>query len=110
MVPSYSGKSPYLLMTKYNNYLEGGGNGLNKIAVLDPDATETDPVTGASVMREVLTIAGVTPDGAPPASERVVHQFRGRRPSYQIHSGWKRGRETVPLGSGHEHVLSESSS
>jgi hypothetical protein len=67
MVPSYSGASPYLLMTKYNNYLEGGGNGLNKIAVLDPNAIETDPVTGASVMREVLTVAGVTPDGAPPA-------------------------------------------
>jgi hypothetical protein len=67
MVPSYSGKSFYLLMTKYNNYTQGGGNGLNKIAVLDPNATETDPVTGALVMREVLTMAGVTPDGAPPA-------------------------------------------
>jgi hypothetical protein len=67
MVPAYTGKSLYLLMTKYNNYAEGGGNGLNKIAVLDPDATETDPVTGASVMREVLTVAGVTPDGAAPA-------------------------------------------
>ncbi len=66
MVPSYRGKSLYLLMTKYNNYAEGGGNGLNKIAVLDPNSTETDPVTGASVMQEVLTMTGVTPDGAAP--------------------------------------------
>ena len=69
MAPSYSGTSLYLLMTKYNNYAEGGGNGLNKIAVLDPNSTETDPVTGASVMREVLTMTGVTPEGAAPGVE-----------------------------------------
>lgn len=63
MVPSYTGSSPYLLMTKYNDYYGiGGGTGLNKMAVLDPDATETDPVTGATVMKEVLTILGPTPD------------------------------------------------
>jgi hypothetical protein len=32
------------------------------VAILDPDATETDPVSGATVMNEVITIAGVTPD------------------------------------------------
>jgi len=62
IVPSYTGSSAYLLLTKYNNYAETGGNGVNKIAVLDPNATETDSVTGATVMYEVLTIAGVTPD------------------------------------------------
>jgi hypothetical protein len=67
MVPSYAGSSTYLLMTKYNNYAEAGGDGLNRIAVLDPNGTETDPVTGATVMREVLTIAGPTPDGSAPA-------------------------------------------
>jgi uncharacterized repeat protein (TIGR01451 family) len=64
MVPSYHGTSSYLIMTKYNNYADPGlgGDGVNKIAILDPNATETDPITGATVMNEVLTIAGVTPD------------------------------------------------
>src|SRR5439155_19543840 len=35
--------------------------------VLDPDGAETDVVTGVTVMREVLSIAGLTPDGSPPA-------------------------------------------
>jgi hypothetical protein len=61
MVPSYVGTSAHLLMTKYNNYIGiGTGNGQNKIAVLDPGATETDPVTGVTVMKEVLTILGPT--------------------------------------------------
>jgi hypothetical protein len=62
MVPSYTGSSPYLLMTKYNNYKDLGGDGVNKLAVLDPNSMMDDPVTGACVMQEVLTIAGVTPD------------------------------------------------
>ena len=62
MVPSYRGSSSYLLMTKYNNYVEAGGDGVNKIAVLDPHASMTDPISGVTVMKEVLTIAGPTPD------------------------------------------------
>jgi len=63
MVPSYHGSSSYLLMTKYNNYAGSpGGNGVNKIAVLDPESSETDPISGQTVMNEVLTIAGPTPD------------------------------------------------
>jgi hypothetical protein len=62
-VPSYAGPSSYLLLTKYNNYAGvGSGDGVNKIAVLDPNTSMIDPVTGATVMDEVLTIAGVTPD------------------------------------------------
>ena len=63
-VPSYHGHSSYLLMTKYNNYADPplNGDGVNKIAILDPQNSETDPVTGATVMNEVLTIAGPTPD------------------------------------------------
>jgi hypothetical protein len=63
MVPSYHGPSTYLLMVKYNNYAGlGSGNGLNRIGVVDPNATETDPVTGTTVMNEVLTILGPTLD------------------------------------------------
>jgi hypothetical protein len=64
LVPSYRGRSTYLVMTKYNNYAEiGTGNGVNKVAVLDPDNTENDPIIPTTkVMKEVLTIKGVTPD------------------------------------------------
>jgi hypothetical protein len=62
LVPSYHGTSTYLLMTKYNNYAGLGGDGVNKIAILDPHDTEVDPRTHATVMKEVISIAGVTPD------------------------------------------------
>jgi len=74
LVPSYHGASSYLLFTKYNNYLGvgPGGNGQNKIAVLDPNTTEIDPITGAAVMREVIAILGPTlePPGNPNGSVR----------------------------------------
>jgi hypothetical protein len=62
MVSSYHGTSSYLLITKYNNYADSGGDGVNKLAVLDPNASMTDPVTGINVMKEILTIAGPTAD------------------------------------------------
>jgi hypothetical protein len=60
MVPSYQGSSTYLLMVKYNNYVQTGGDGVNKLAILDPNDTQI--INGTTVMKEVLTIAGVTPD------------------------------------------------
>ncbi|HUK83572.1 MAG TPA: hypothetical protein VLZ12_13180 [Verrucomicrobiae bacterium] len=62
MVPSYQGSSSYLLMTKYNNYAGVGGDGINRIAILDPNDGMIDPITGATVMKDVLTIPGATPD------------------------------------------------
>ncbi|MGA3090127.1 MAG: hypothetical protein ABSD75_16060 [Terriglobales bacterium] len=64
LVASYHGKSSYLLMTKYNNYYGiGTGNGQNRIAILDPNATEHDPIIHSTmVMKEVITKLGVTPD------------------------------------------------
>lgn len=65
-VPSYTGTSGYLIMTKYNNYIDFGiGNGHNEIAILDPNGQQPDeynyghPVV--TVMKEILTIAGPTP-------------------------------------------------
>ncbi|HVM95581.1 MAG TPA: hypothetical protein VMT89_04295 [Candidatus Acidoferrales bacterium] len=62
MVPSYSGSSAYLLMSKYNNYAGIGGDGVNRLAVLDPNDSMSDPISGAIVMKEILTVTGVTPD------------------------------------------------
>jgi hypothetical protein len=65
-VPSYTGTSTYLLMMKYNNYIDFGiGNGHNLIAIVDPNARQKDEYhyseTPVTVMKEVLTIAGPTP-------------------------------------------------
>jgi hypothetical protein len=69
MVQGYSGPSSYLILTKYNNYVGlGSGNGVNKVAVLDPNATMPDPVIPAiNVMKEIKTVTGVTTDGTAPA-------------------------------------------
>jgi hypothetical protein len=61
LVPSYSGPSTYLLLTKYNDYFQFG-SGLNKLALVDPNVSMTDPVTGTTVMNTFLTVLGVTPD------------------------------------------------
>ena len=70
MVPSYHGSSSYLLFSKYNDYKEAGGNGVNKLAILDPNDTQTDTFGAGTVMKEILTIAGVTPDGPPDGAVR----------------------------------------
>jgi hypothetical protein len=63
MVPSYTGPSSYLLTTKYNNYAGSGtGDGLNKLAVLDPAQSQPDFIAGIPVMKEVLKVLGTTPD------------------------------------------------
>jgi len=70
MVPSYTGSSRYLIVTKYNNYYGiGSGDGKNRIAILDPNATQPDPVLpSVTVMKEVETILAVTPDPRWPGS------------------------------------------
>ena len=73
MVPSYTGASAYLLAVKYNNYEGAGtGDGLNRIAVIDPNASQTDPISGLPVMREVLTILGPTFE---PGSSTAVKEW-----------------------------------
>ncbi|QDZ08159.1 hypothetical protein FPZ24_12275 [Sphingomonas panacisoli] len=65
MVPTYAGTSTYLLAVKYNNYAGAGtGDGMNKLAILDPKASQADFITpSVQVMKEILTILGPTPDG-----------------------------------------------
>ena len=61
MVPSYSGSSPYLLMVKYNNYRGAGtGDGANRVAIIDPRATQVDAISGLQIMKEVQTLLGPT--------------------------------------------------
>lgn len=78
-VASYTGTSSYLVLTKYNNYAgTGTGDGINKIAILDPNATQTDEYgTTIQVMQEVITVTGVTPDpshgGAPAVREWCIN-------------------------------------
>jgi hypothetical protein len=62
MVPSYTGPSQYLLCTKYNDYLNNGSFGDNKIAILDPATPFADPRTGINIMKEVWTKLAPTPD------------------------------------------------
>ena len=47
MVPSYTGTSPYLIADQVQQLrgLSIMANGVNKIAILDPYATQTDPNT-----------------------------------------------------------------
>ncbi len=74
-VPGYAGASSYLVMTKSNNYVSGGGDGVNRLALLDPQATMTDPVTGIAVMQEILTVAGPTPDWEYPNVPGAVREW-----------------------------------
>ncbi|MGC2696349.1 MAG: Ig-like domain repeat protein, partial [Candidatus Angelobacter sp.] len=68
MAPSYRGTSSYLIFSKYNNYANAGGDsadGVNRIALLDPNATQVDAHSssnGMLIMREVLTVIGPTAD------------------------------------------------
>ncbi|HSI55593.1 MAG TPA: hypothetical protein VK981_16585 [Ramlibacter sp.] len=61
MVGGYTGTSSYLIAVKYNNYEGvGTGDGRNRLAVLDPGASQPDAFSAQAVMREVLTILGPT--------------------------------------------------
>jgi hypothetical protein len=72
MVPQYTGSSPYLIFSKYNNYYTGpggDGDGTNMIAVLDPNDTEVEfhpSSNGQLVMKRILFKVGPTPHASNP--------------------------------------------
>jgi len=70
LITSYKNGSSYLVLTKYNDYSDPGigGSGQNKVAVLDPNNSENDPIDGSSVqvMQEVVTVLGPTPNTGQP--------------------------------------------
>jgi hypothetical protein len=71
-VRSYRGSSPYLLMSKYNNYF-GSGRGHHEIAILDPHATQRDRFSDVDVMQEVMTKEN--PTQVPGEAPGVVHEW-----------------------------------
>lgn len=64
MLPQYGGASSNLLALEYNSYGGvGSGDGQHRVAIVDPDATRADRFAPAvAVMREVITVPGITPD------------------------------------------------
>jgi hypothetical protein len=70
-VPTYAGQSTYLIVTKYNNYAGAGyGDGLNRMAILDPSTPQINPNNPVTVMHAVFTILGPTPDRDHPGGVR----------------------------------------
>jgi hypothetical protein len=74
-VPGYTGTSEYLLACKYNHYASTGGNGANKLALLDPNDTVVEPVTGLTVMKPVQTILSPTQDRDYPSNPDAKREW-----------------------------------
>ena len=80
IVPSYYGKAPYLILTKYNNYnfsWDPLADGSNKVAVLDPssDSITVDRQSGIHTMNEVLTVLGVTKTNDDTTKPNAVNEW-----------------------------------
>ncbi|MDQ6859752.1 MAG: hypothetical protein M3032_01155, partial [Verrucomicrobiota bacterium] len=75
LVPSYTGSSEYLILTKYNDYVSAGGSGVNRLALVDPNASMISSINGATVMNEVLAIACPTPDWEYPNVPGAVREW-----------------------------------
>jgi hypothetical protein len=72
LVPRYHGSSPYLLVSKYNNYFgtKPYGNGHNEVAVLDPKASQQDRFSKVDVMKTIQTILSPLHEPGDPAGAR----------------------------------------
>ena len=71
-VPGYHGTSPYLLVSKYNNYFGAGphGDDHNRVAVLDPRSSQKDPYANVRTMKAVQTIRSPVHFPGEPAGAR----------------------------------------
>jgi hypothetical protein len=65
LVTSYTGPSTYLLLTRHKNYGSVGGDGIKKPAIVDPNVSRVDSITGAT-----LTVSG--PVVAPEPGGRML--------------------------------------
>ncbi|HLK13621.1 MAG TPA: hypothetical protein VKT78_02350 [Fimbriimonadaceae bacterium] len=80
-VPSYTGSSPYLILTKYNNYDDNGSDpgadGSNRVGVIDPgsDSKTKDRQSGIPVMNEVITVLGPTRTNDDPSHPDARHEW-----------------------------------
>jgi hypothetical protein len=75
MVGGYTGTSNYLLFCKYNNYAGCGGTGINRVAVVDPNALETDTILNLPTMKVVDSVASPTPDDEFPNVPGAVREW-----------------------------------
>jgi hypothetical protein len=71
-VRGYHGTSPYLLVSKYNNYFRVGphGDGHNEVALLDPRSSQKDPYAQVRTMKPVKTILSPVHVPGEPAGAR----------------------------------------
>ena len=108
LVPSYTGTSSYLVLTKYNDYSDPGigGTGQNKVAILDPNATEPDPITpNILVMQEVISVVGADQEHRSGRGPGVVHQFGRDRFGQPVRGDQQRGWPRLSLVVRHEHAV-----
>jgi hypothetical protein len=75
MVGGYAGTSKYLLFCKYNNYAGCGGNGANRIAVVDPNAQALDSILGMQTMKVIDSLLCPTPDDDFPGTPGAVREW-----------------------------------
>ena len=75
MVGGYTGSSPYLLFCKYNNYAGAGGTGQNRVAVVDPNASDLESISNIQTMRVADSVLCPTPDGEFPGTPGAVREW-----------------------------------
>ena len=99
MVPQYTGASPYLIVSKYNNYAGvGSGNGRNQMAILDPVQSQVDTISpvgrharGADDRRTYAA------SRLPGRRARMVRQHDRGRSCDELGARQQRGRPAVSL-------------
>ncbi len=75
MVGGYTGTSKYLLFCKYNNYAGCGGTGANRVAIVDPNATQTDAILALPTMKVIDSLLCPTVDDDFPGSPEAVREW-----------------------------------